>query len=275
MLPMQTIRIEYFGFFMPWGVDYPARVNPASELLRTSDKFFWHGYVDFYERVFTGCDFPRIAEIGIWRGHSIRWLLERFPQSHVWGADILERQPQWPEDPRFTFIRLDQGDRDAVRNFFNNGFDLAIDDGSHVPGHQAITLVEGMRSLNPGGLLIIEDIQTSHPRYGRKWWQRSAPRGNSLSVLLGIQHYLRLGLQVDAGRAALIADGSLLGPGEVLELAGSIASLELYRRSTLPRSCFQCGSQDFNFSAFRCRCGVEIFSDTDSMSFAIRKKPAS
>jgi hypothetical protein len=274
MLPMQTIRIEYLGFFMPWGVDYPARVNPASELLRTSDKFFWHGYIDFYERIFAGLEVKRIGEIGVFRGHSIQWLLERFPHAHVWGADIVARRPEWPVNARFTSAQLDQGDSSSLSRFLSNGFDLLIDDGSHRPEHQALALVLGMRALNPGGLLIIEDIQTSHRNYGRKWWRRSAPRGNALSVLLGIQHYLHLGLEVDADRAALIADGSLLEPGEVLELAGSIASLELYRRTTLPRSCFNCGSQDFNFSAMRCRCGVDVFSDTDSMSFAVRKKPA-
>lgn len=242
-----------------------------SEIFRSSDKVFWHGYDAFYERKFAGRSFKRIAEIGVLRGHSIRWLLGRFPDSEVHGADILPLQPDWPKDPRFKFTQLNQSHRAELKQFFSVGFDLIIEDGSHVPEHQALCLVEGITALRPDGLYILEDIQTSHPAYERRWWSRKR-RGNALSVLLAIQHYIRIGRPIDTLKANAIAANSCISPDEVLTLSQQISTLELYKRTTLPASCFACGATDYLFSDYKCRCGVSIFSDTDSMSFAIGKR---
>ncbi len=40
--------------------------------------------------------------------------------------------------------------------------DLVIDDGSHEPGHQLKTLVKLFPRVAPGGLYVIEDIETSY-----------------------------------------------------------------------------------------------------------------
>ncbi len=48
-----------------------------------SDKVYWHGYIPFYETFFAGREFTRIAEFGVYKGNSIRWLLERFPNSKI------------------------------------------------------------------------------------------------------------------------------------------------------------------------------------------------
>lgn len=244
--------------------------GPISEIFKRSDKVFWHGYIDFYERHFADRAFARIAEIGVLRGHSIRWLLDRFPGSEVHGADILPRQADWPADSRFSFTQLDQGDAPKLREFLSAGFDLVIEDGSHQPAHQALALVEGIRALRPGGLYILEDIHTSHPDYQRRWWQRKRP-GNALSVLLALQHYMRIGVRIDAGKAAAIADHSIISAANVAMLADQIGSIELYRRTALPNSCFNCGSSDYAFSDYRCTCGADIYSPTDSMSFVIGK----
>jgi hypothetical protein len=150
--------------------------------------------------------------------------------------------------------------------------DLIIEDGSHNPVHQSMALLDGMRALRSGGIYILEDIHTSHPAYMRK----SDPRvqqypGTSLSVLLGIDHYKRIGVGIDEPRTQLIAAGSILRPEDVNYLASSIASIALYRRTHLPDRCYRCGSSDYDFTGYRCRCGVEIFSDCDSMSFVIMK----
>ncbi len=44
----------------------------------------------------------------------------------------------------------------------DNRYDIIIDDGSHVPQHQIISLACLLRALNPGGLYIIEDLKTSY-----------------------------------------------------------------------------------------------------------------
>ncbi|MFN8109611.1 MAG: hypothetical protein U0Y82_07160 [Thermoleophilia bacterium] len=240
-------------------------------LLDTTDKVFWHGYVDFYEPFLASLDVRHVAEFGVFRGNSIRWLLDRFPDALIDGADILPWQPEWPVDPRFRFTQLDQGDPHAVRRFLERErFDLIIEDGSHHPHHQVSCLLEGMRVLAPGGVYILEDAHTSHPSYPQGHLDPPPDaRGNALTVLLALDHMRRIGLPVDHAAAAAIAEGSLLSPGEVADLARTVAAVHLYRRTHLPDSCWACGGHDYDFSALRCRCGVEVFADGDSMSFVI------
>lgn len=242
-----------------------------------SDKFFWHGYVDFYETFFKTRQIQTIAEIGIFKGNSIRWLLDRFPKAEIYGADILPIQPEWPEDSRFKFFQLDQGDQKQLSSFFSQEkFDLIIEDGSHQPDHQILSLIEGLKSLKSGGFYILEDIHTSHPisvRKSKKGLHRlKTPKGNALSVLLAIDHYNRTTIPVDGSKAQLIAKDSIVKPEDVLFLANHLSSICLYKRTRLPDRCSQCGSVDYDFSTYKCKCGEKIFRDHDSMSFVLEKK---
>lgn len=240
------------------------------------DKSFWHGYLDFYEPFFNK-KFSNIAEIGVNHGHSIRWLLDRFPDAQIYGADIIDRLEMWPEDPRFTFKRFDQGNVPSLTDFFSLAdFDLIIEDGSHHPDHQALALVKGIQALKPGGTYILEDIHTSHPVYiqrtKRLFDKFKTPKGTALSVLLGIAHYQKIGESINRDRAELIAKNSILSVEDVLILVNNLAQIHFYRRDHLPEKCFKCGSIDYDFSTYRCQCGQRIFSDWDSMSFVLIKK---
>ena len=228
-----------------------------------SDKVFWHGFIDFYEQWFKDRDFPVIAEFGIFKGDSIRWLLQRFPNSKIYGADILSYQPFWPVDERFKFTQLDQNDQEQIKQFLSlDKFDLIIEDGSHIPKHQVSCLIEGMRVLNPNGIYILEDIHTS---------LSDQSISNSLNVLMAIDHYKRINMTIDSFIAEKIAKNSLFTAEEVLELSSSIKKMFLYKRNHLPNKCYNCNSIEFDYSKFRCFCGAEIYSFTDSMSFVIEK----
>ena len=248
--------------------------------LPATDKSFWHGYIPFYEKFFDNRHFERIAEFGIFKGDSIRWLLQRFPQAQIYGADILDWQPTWPKDNRFHFTQLDQNQRDQICSFLDqDSFDLIIEDGSHIPRHQVNCLVEGFQRLKAGGIYILEDIHTSlpnHPLYTPKKsgiFAKTPPFvGNALTVLLGIAHYIKIGAVIDDKKISAIASGSLMAPDEVRQLSQQIESIHLYRRTDLPDHCHKCGATDFDFSHLKCFCGEEIYSDKDSMSFVILKK---
>jgi hypothetical protein len=57
--------------------------------LNQSDKLFWHGYIEFYERFFINRKIETIAEIGVFKGESIKWLLHRFPTAkNLWSRHI-------------------------------------------------------------------------------------------------------------------------------------------------------------------------------------------
>jgi len=246
-------------------------------LLNESDKSFWHGFIDFYEPFFVNREINTIAEIGIFKGNSIKWLLNRFTNSVIYGADILPIQNEWPVNDRFKFKQIDQGDKDLVHDFFlQNTFDLIIEDGSHIPSHQVLALLEGLKKLNSDGLYILEDIHTSHRQYNKKRigsFELCGPqKGNALTVLLALMHYQNIGFEIDENRAQLISNNSLFTITDILFLTDNIKKIYFYRRSNLPKKCYSCGSTDYNFSNLKCLCGVEVFSDADSMSFVIIKK---
>lgn len=256
-----------------------------------SDKVYWHGYIPFYEKFFSQRNFSNIAEFGVYKGNSIRWLLDRFPQSSIYGADILPLQSEWPVDPRFRFTQLNQESREEIHSFLGQcEFDLIIEDGSHQPQHQINCLIEGLDALNSNGIYILEDIDTSRSDhywwtsdiFKPHWWKLKKMRqyksikqklslGNALHALLGIDHCKRIGVNVNDDIANLLAINSTLTKTEILKLASQINSIHLYRRTHLPDFCHNCGSNMYNFSKLKCVCGVPIFSDASSMAFVIIK----
>lgn len=229
----------------------------------SSDKFYWHGYIDFYEKFFVKHNITTVAEFGIYRGDSIRWLLSRFPYAKVYGADIIALQATWPKDERFRFFQLDQGNLDQIKSFLGQDqFDLIIDDGSHLPLHQLNCLIEGIRALNHNGIYIVEDVHTS---------KASSHPSNVFHVLLAIDHHKRVNKTITENIAFNIARNSLVSAETVLFLNENISGIHLYKRSHLPDRCYNCGSEDFDYCNLRCICGVDIMSDDDSMSFLIEK----
>ncbi len=264
-------------------------IKTKKPIKQLSDKFYWHGYIDFYESFFAQNEFKNIAEFGVYKGKSISWLLERFPSSQIYGADILPVQPDWPKDSRFKFTQLDQANVHEIREFLSQApFDVIIEDGSHQPQHQINCLIEGLRALRPGGIYILEDIDTSLPSH--HWWhkkihwwklkerriykeqRRIISKGNALNALLAIHHYKRIDVQIDENVSALIAKNSLLSAKTIAEIANSVDSLSLYRRSRLPDRCHACGEIHFNYSKLECKCGEGLFREADSMSYVLIKK---
>lgn len=230
-----------------------------STLITQSDKFFWHGYVPFYEQFFKNRDFKRIAEIGVFKGNSVRWLLERFPNSRITAGDILSPQPEWPQDSRVTYTQMDQGNTDDVDGFFKDQtFDLIIDDGSHIPEHQVKSLVRGWDKLENQGIYILEDIHTNIGHHC----------GTAMSALMAIDHCLRAGLAFDFEK---ITENNYMTATEAAKLVSSMKKVSFFRRTQLPLSCYNCGGTDFDYSRYLCRCGVDLFSARDSMTCVIEK----
>ena len=263
--------------------------SKPSEATALSDKIFWHGYIPFYESFFVGRKFRNIAEFGVYKGRSIRWLLERFPDTLIYGADILPIQAEWPVDTRFHFTQLDQGSRQEIYRFLNQcRFDLIIEDGSHQPQHQINCLIEGLDALDSNGVYILEDIETSYPSHywwSKKlhWWklrerkvlreqQRIVSYGNALHLLLALDHCKRIKATIDDAVVDQIAKGSLLSKEQIKRIASQIESISLYRRTRLPDYCHNCRAVHFDYSKLRCTCGQEVFRDNESMSFVIIKK---
>lgn len=238
-----------------------------------SDKHYWHRYTETYRAAFAVLGaVRRVIEFGVFHGASIRWLAECFPGAEIIGADILPVQPDWPRDPRISYRQVDQADRAGVRAMLAGiagDVDLVIDDGSHIPQHQASCLAEGMARLRPSGLYILEDICTSHPLQST-FAHYSVTDGrrvpNALNVLLAIQHLKDIGVTCDPVKAAALAAPGFLSRADVEALFTVTNCVEIYKRTRLPLRCYACGDNDFDYVSWLCRCGVELYLPADSMT---------
>jgi hypothetical protein len=244
-----------------------------------SDKHYWHRYIETYRAAFAVLgDVRRVIEFGVLHGASVRWLSTCFPGAEIIGADLLPQQPDWPCDGRISYRQIDQADRQSVRSMLDGiagDVDLVIDDGSHIPQHQASCLAEGMARLRPGGLYILEDIATSHPLHSG-FAHYSLLNGsrvpNALNVLLAIQHVKDTGLVHDSDIVTRLTAPGFLTESDVLTLFASIDRIEIYKRTQLPLHCYACGGSNFDYVSWLCRCGVALYHPADSMTALVWKR---
>lgn len=132
--------------------------------LRT-DKTTLHSYGDFYGREFARFRDEPIAllEIGVWHGGSLRLWRECFPRAEVIvGIDLFLSQVVDAASLRAAGVTLMEGYAYCPETAARVGeFDIIIDDGDHRQDSQVRLLELYLPHLNPGGVLVIEDVQSS------------------------------------------------------------------------------------------------------------------
>jgi hypothetical protein len=244
-----------------------------------SDKQFWHRYIETYERAFAKLgDARRVIEFGVLHGASISWLAECFPRAEIVGADILPLQPDWPVDPRISYRQIDQADPGGIIEMLadiQGEVDLIIDDGSHIPRHQASCLAASMPRLRRGGLYILEDIATSHPlhpNFAHHGFLGGLRVSNALNVLLAIQHLKDTGATCGVRQADALAAPGFFSRDDVETLFALTARVEIYKRTQLPLRCYACDGNDFDYVSWLCRCGADLYHPADSMTALVWKR---
>jgi hypothetical protein len=274
-----------------------------------TDKIFWHRYHEVYEGVFSNLHGTiQILEFGTFRGDSVRYLLDRFPEAKVVSADIVEHLESWPSDPRVEYAQIDQGDRKQISALLRDqasDWDLVIEDGSHHPGHQRDCLLESLRFLKKGSTYIVEDIHTSQEQlrnfglispavggfindqtfstFGELLKhmlfvklvtgfpnRHPRPKINLLTLLLALERRQALGERLSEREVNQLSSDGFFTENEVRELDQAITSVQLYRRAGLPLSCHECSSQNFELALLRCECGTRLYKDDDSMAAILK-----
>ncbi|WP_328746841.1 hypothetical protein OHT57_14720 [Streptomyces sp. NBC_00285] len=177
-----------------------------------SDKWAsFHWYTQHYENHFARYrDRPvRILEIGIGGyagalgGPSLKMWKRYFHRGMVYGLDLFDKSAL--DQDRLKALTGDQGDAEALRELAeeHGPFDIVIDDGSHENEHVRVSFDALFPYVQPGGLYVIEDLQTSYwPRFGGTPGPTTAPDTSMglLKRLLDDIHYAEFAPKPDEPR---------------------------------------------------------------------------
>ena len=126
------------------------------------------GFLTEYEHLFAGLRYQpvRILELGVQTGRSLLIWRDYFPSAVVVGIDIDPEPEIIAGDPRIHFLRGSQDDQatlDAAGAISGQGFDIIIDDASHIGKLTRGSIYHLFpRWLKPGGIYIIEDISAAY-----------------------------------------------------------------------------------------------------------------
>jgi SAM-dependent methyltransferase len=149
MVSMAMISEELFG----------ANANVLSKDLDYYEVY--EKYLSEYRHKFT-----HIAEIGVYRGESLKVLSRYFAQARILGVDIELREIDFAGFDNITYVQCDQTDDPKLTNiaegFSASGFDLIIDDACHVGYYSLQTFNILFSKLRVGGFYVIEDWGTGY-----------------------------------------------------------------------------------------------------------------
>jgi hypothetical protein len=158
----------------------------AAASSESTDKVVQHGYHRFHPwflREFQGRE-VRLLEIGLDRLGSVRLWQRYFAEGlRLHGID---RDEKAPDSANTRFHKVDQGSAVDLQRFaasVGTSFDIILDDGSHVPGHQILSLATLWPLLVPGGVYIIEDVETSYWKKSRFYGYRFDARKSSQNLV--------------------------------------------------------------------------------------------
>jgi hypothetical protein len=106
-----------------------------------------------------------LLELGVWGGDSLAMWRDGLPRATIVGLDL--NPPEIDLGPRVHLVRGDQTDGELLRRVRHkhapNGFDVVIDDASHLGVTTARSLQRlYTEHLRPGGLYFIEDWGTGY-----------------------------------------------------------------------------------------------------------------
>jgi len=124
-----------------------------------------NGYLPLYEELFHSMqnDPVKIFELGIFKGESLRLWRDYFPNGTIAGLDQHDVQI---EGDRIRTYKGDQQDRSLLDHITKenapNGWDIIIDDASHMAAPTKISFWHLFGSLKPGGIYVIEDWGTGY-----------------------------------------------------------------------------------------------------------------
>lgn len=128
---------------------------------------FGRSNCDIYERLFKSSrsGIKSVLEIGVYRASSLVMWLEYFRRAKIYGLDIDPRAGGLcSKIDRIKIFVGSQDDPVVLQQIVDaaGGFDIIIDDGSHVNELTAASLDFLLPHVRPGGWYVIEDLKGSY-----------------------------------------------------------------------------------------------------------------
>lgn len=138
----------------------------ALGLTAGTDKAVLHQYTMMYPYVLEslrGTSF-NMLEIGTYKSESLRMWSDYFPRAQIYGADKGSHFAKFSEQ----ISQMDQASTSDIQRLARmRNWTVVVDDGSHKPTHQLNTFMHFFSALQPGGVYIIEDVETSFWAWGQ------------------------------------------------------------------------------------------------------------
>ncbi|ORA76732.1 hypothetical protein BST28_20635 [Mycolicibacter kumamotonensis] len=167
----------------------PPNLTELAVLFGT-DKWGGHWYAPYYQRYFEPYreQSVKVLEIGVGGydppdlgGESLRMWKHYFRRGLIYGLDVFEKADL--SESRLSVLQGDQGDEQFLDSLARQvgPFDIVIDDGSHFSHHVITSFNALFPHVRPGGLYVIEDLQTS---YWPGWGGNTDPSAQGTSMAM-------------------------------------------------------------------------------------------
>lgn len=154
---------------------YSSNLTKLARIFKT-DKYGNHKYTPHYQKHFSAFRKKKVnlLEIGVGGydnpisgGNSLRMWKSFFKRGKIFSIDIYDKIKL--EESRIKIFKGSQVDNIFLGNLLKEvgNLSIIIDDGSHINEHVIKTFQFLFPQMKPGGVYVIEDIQTSYwPEYG-------------------------------------------------------------------------------------------------------------
>lgn len=192
----------------------------------------WSLYLDVYERVLAPWRERPVAlvEVGVQNGGSLEIWAKYFPNAvAIVGCDADERCGALRfDDPRIRVVIGPINTAASARAIVGHapGFDVFIDDGSHLSPDIVAAFCNYFPLVRPGGLYLVEDLHCAY----RAEWRGGIARPNAVGffkMLVDALHheYWKDDAELGALAAPFVPAG---GKVDVARLAAAVASITFH-----------------------------------------------
>lgn len=189
-------------------------------------RLFADGVYEIHDRYFHQlADQPvTLLELGVHQGASLKTFATYFTKGRIIGIDHKDLHADFSQFPNITFRVCDQRDGPSLAalsaELAPDGFDIVIDDASHIGVWSLASYQALFDHLKPGGFYVVED-------WGTGYWD-DWPDGSRFQQFIPDSTFDKIGKRIPSHDFGMV--------GFVKYLVDEVAGGRIRPKSTAPRS---------------------------------------